>query len=416
MRKKKVAAKKPKQAVPIKNKFKLRFHHCGWNLSFLFAILSSSLYLSNMNSKKYNNTKLFLSVSETVLTFILLFVFVKSGMSISLENYLTGFIQNEYFLFLIYVIVVGTCLGLLFSPISFYSGFILEHKYKLSNQTFLQWTWEGTKGILISMLIGLPILLFFFYMLRKFGENWWLPFAVFLFIVSVVLTRIVPIFILPLFYKIIPIDDEELKGRIVRLAEIANINVENVFSFNMSKTTKKANAAFTGFGKSKRVLLGDTLLENYSFDEVETVLAHEFGHYKKKHIIKNIILGTFFSFLTLFLIAKLYSISLPFFNAEKITQIFALPVLALLGMLVSLLIQPISNIISRKFEYEADEFAITTTGKHEAFLNTLDKLTEQNLGDKDPHPFVEWFFYSHPSINKRRDAILSFVTNNREKI
>lgn len=369
-----------------------------------------------MNSKKYNNTKLALSISETILTFILLFIFVKSGLSFSLENYLAGFTENDYFRFLLYVVFAGVCFALLFSPFSFYSGFVLEHKYKLSNQTFLQWIWEGTKGILISLVIGLPILLFFFYMLRQFGENWWFPFAVFLFIVSVVLARIVPVFILPLFYKIVPLENEELKERIVRLAEIAKMKIENVFSFNMSKTTKKANAAFTGLGKSKRVLLADTLLEKYSLDEVETVLAHEFGHYKRKHIVKNILLGTFFSFVTLFLIAKLYSFSLPFFNAEKPTQIFVLPVLALWGMLISLLVQPVSNIISRKFEYEADEFAITTTGKHEAFLNTLDKLTEQNLGDREPHPFVEWFFYSHPSINKRKNAILSFVNNNNEKI
>lgn len=369
-----------------------------------------------MNSKKYNNTKLVLSISETILTFLMLFVFVKSGLSFSLDNYLAGFAGNDYFRFLIYVVSAGVCFALLFSPFSFYGGFILEHKYNLSNQTFLQWIWEGTKGILISLVIGLPILLFFFYMLSQFGENWWLPFAVFLFVVSVVLARIVPVFILPLFYKIIPLANEELKERIVRLAEIAKMKIESVFSFNMSKTTKKANAAFTGLGKSKRVLLADTLLENYSLDEVETVLAHEFGHYKKKHIIKNILFGTLFSFLTLFLIAKLYSASLAYFNAEKITQIFALPILALWGMIISLFIQPISNGISRKYEYEADAFAIETTGKHEAFLNTLDKLTEQNLGDKEPHPFVEWFFYSHPSITKRKNAILSFINNNVEKI
>jgi len=369
-----------------------------------------------MNSKKYSNTKLVLSISESVLTFVILFIFVWSGLSRTLEISLSAYAKNDYLLFVLFILTTGLSFALLFSPFSFYGGFILEHKYKLSNQTFFQWIWEGTKGVLISLVIGLPILLFFFYMLRQYGENWWLPFAIFLFVVSVVLARIVPVFILPLFYKIIPLENEVLKERIVRLAKIANIKVENVFSFNMSKTTKKANAAFTGLGKSKRVLLGDTLLENYSLDEVETVLAHEFGHYKKKHIIKNIILGTFFSFFTLFLIAKLYSFSLPYFRAQALTEISALPVLALWGMLVSLLIQPISNMVSRKYEYEADAFAIETTGKHEAFLQTLDKLTEQNLGDKEPHPFVEWFFYSHPSINKRRNAILSFVKNKNRQL
>jgi STE24 endopeptidase len=173
----------------------------------------------------------------------------------------------------------------------------------------------------------------------------------------------------------------------------------------MSKNTKKANAAFTGIGKSKRILLGDTLLDNYSEDEIETVIAHELGHYKKKHIIKNIIIGTASSFLTLFIIAALYDKSVHWFGFELRTDIPALPLLTLWGMLISLLINPLTNTLSRKYEYEADEYAISSTGKPQAFKNTLIKLTEQNLGHKDPHPFIEWFFYSHPSIKNRLSAI-----------
>src|SRR5690606_29345859 len=146
---------------------------------------------------------------------------------------------------------------------------------------------------------------------------------------------------------------------------------------------------------------GDTLLENYSNDEIETVIAHELGHYKKKHIIKNIIIGTASSFLTLFLISYLYSISIGWFEFNSIKQISALPLLSLWGMLIGLIQSPLSNMLSRKYEYEADRYAVESTGKPEAFKSTLQKLTEQNLGDKDPHPFVEWFFYSHPSIKNR---------------
>ncbi|OGU33645.1 MAG: hypothetical protein A2068_10210 [Ignavibacteria bacterium GWB2_35_6b] len=136
-------------------------------------------------------------------------------------------------------------------------------------------------------------------------------------------------------------------------------------------------------------------------------MAHELGHYKRKHIVKNIFIGTVFSFLTFFLIAKLYEISLPYFGFENITEIAALPLLTIWAMLIGLVQQPISNIISRKFEYEADEYAVKSTGKKEAFISTLDKLTEQNLGDREPHPFVEWFFYSHPSIKNRTNYINS---------
>lgn len=238
-------------------------------------------------------------------------------------------------------------------------------------------------------------------MIREFGILWWLPFGTILFVFSVVLAQIVPILILPLFYKVTPLENESLKEKIVLLFANANLKVSNVFKFNMSKNTKKANAAFTGLGKTKRILLGDTLLDSYSEDEIETVIAHELGHYKKKHIIKNLFIGAFSSFLIFFLIAHLHGITLKWFGFNEITQIASFPVLVIWASLIGLIQKPLSNFISRKFEYEADQYAVVSTKKPEEFVNTLEKLTDQNLGDKEPHPFVEWFFYSHPSIKNR---------------
>lgn len=358
-----------------------------------------------MNSKRYNNIKLAVGITEGILTFILIYLIVALGFSSSLEKYLTSLFPNKYLLFVCYVTVTGIIMGVLFSPFSFYSGFYLEHKYKLSNQTFAKWMLEGLKGLLVSAVIGLPVLLFFFYVINAYGDLWWLPLAVGMFFLSVVLAQLVPVLILPIFYKVTPLSNENLKSKIESLAVHAGLKVKNIYSFNMSKNTKKANAAFTGLGKTKRILLGDTLLESYSDDEVETVIAHELGHYKKKHITKNLLIGTFTSFFTLYLIAVLYKLSLSWFGFEAINEIAALPILSLWAMLVGLIISPITNIISRKFEYEADEYAVTSTKKISAFKSVLEKLTEQNLGDKDPHPFVEWFFYSHPSIKKRIAAI-----------
>jgi STE24 endopeptidase len=299
------------------------------------------------------------------------------------------------------VFISGFAASVLFFPVNFYTSFIIEHKYNLSNQTFWAWIIENLKGSLVGGAVGLPLLILFYYVLVTFGDLWWLPFAVMLFIVSVVLSKIVPTIILPIFYKITPIDDEELKERILRLSENVNLKVENVFKFDMSKNTKKANAAFTGLGKTKKILLGDTLTDEFSADEIETVIAHELGHYKHKHIIINILIGTVTSFLTLFLISVLYSSSISWFGFNNITNIAALPILTLWGMVIGLIQTPVTNIISRKHEYQADEYAVRSTKKKEIFINTLTKLTEQNLGDKDPHPFIEWFFYGHPSIKNR---------------
>jgi STE24 endopeptidase len=362
--------------------------------------------------KKYNNLKLVLGISEGVASFILLLLFVWLGLSLRLQNFLSDYFISQYLLFIVFVLVVGLVSSVIFSPLNYYRGFYLEHKYELSNQTFFKWIFENLKSLAVSLVIGIPLLLIFFYALNAYGNFWWLPFAIILFVISVILAQIVPVVILPLFFKVTPLEDEILKEKIKKLAVDAGIKIENIYKFNMSKNTKKANAAFTGLGKTKRILLGDTLLDNYNQDQIETVIAHELGHYKKRHIIKNIVFGTASSFLTLFIIALLYHISISWFGFNSIVQIAAMPVLALWAMLIGVIQTPLGNILSRKYEYEADRYSIESTHKPYSFISTLEKLTDQNLGDKDPHPFIEWFFYSHPSINNRITAIKYFSQEN----
>jgi len=371
---------------------------------------SDSVAIFNyMDSKKYNNTKLVISVVKSSVSFILLYLFISTGYSLALQNYIKTFTDSAYIVFLLFVFSIGIFSSILFMPVNFYTGFYLEHKYKLSNQTFFKYIIENLKSMLVGLLIGVPILLLFFFVINKFGDLWWLVFASLMFLISVVLSQIFPVLILPIFYKIVPLDDEELKSRIRNLAVKVGIKIENVFTFNMSKNTKKANAALTGLGRTKRIILGDTLLSNYSKDEIETVLAHELGHYKHKHLLKNILFGTASSFLTFFIISVLYKNSIHWFSFISITQIAALPLLSLWAMIIGLIQSPIGNILSRKYEYQADRYAIESTRKPKSFINTLEKLTDQNLGDREPHPFVEWFFYSHPSIKNRINAINNFA-------
>jgi STE24 endopeptidase len=362
-----------------------------------------------MNSKKYNNTKLAIGIGKAIVSFILLYLFIALGFTITLQNYIQTFTENSYLVFIIFVFVIGIFSSVLFMPLNIYTGFYLEHKYNLSNQTFFKYFLENVKSMLLGLVIGIPILLLFFFVINQFGDFWWLVFASAMFLISVVLSQLFPIIILPIFYKIIPLEDEELKSRISSLAKGAGIKVENVFSFDMSKNTKKANAAFTGLGKTKRIILGDTLLNDYTKDEIETVIAHELGHYKHKHIIKNLMFGTVASFLTFFIISVIYKNSLSWFDFESITQIAAIPLLSLWAMIIGLIQSPIGNMLSRKYEFEADRYAIESTHKPDSFIKTLNKLTDQNLGDREPHPFIEWFFYSHPSIKNRIGAIEKFV-------
>lgn len=367
--------------------------------------------MSNDKAKKYNKIKLIIGIGKGVISWILILLFVACGLSETLSNQLSNYIDNAYLLFLSFTIIAGFCLSVLFLPVNFYTEYLLEHKYGLSNQTISKWMIENLKSLLVGGVIGVPILLIFFFALNEFGNFWWLPFSIILFLISVVLAKILPIIILPLFYKVTPIDDEDLKIRIIKLSENVKMNVENVFKFDMSKNTKKANAAFTGMGKTKKIILGDTLLENFSNDEIEVILAHEIGHYKHKHITKNIIISTIFSFLTFFLMAFLYQNTIYLFGFNAITEVAALPILSLWAVLIGIIQSPITNGISRKFEYDADTYAVKETQKGDVFIEALKKLNEQNLGDAEPHPFIEWYSYSHPSI-KKRVAFIESLGNN----
>lgn len=354
-----------------------------------------------MDYKKYNNTKLYLKIGKALLSFSLLLVFVVSGYSIKLELILKSNIVNPLLSFLFFVFIILIVFALIFLPLKYFLGFHLEHKYNLSNQSLNKWIVEELKGALIGALILFPLLLFFYFTLHTFNYFWWFPFAIFVFFLSVFLARIVPVLILPFFYKLNSLKNSELTEKIYKLAADSGLKIENIFEFDMSKNTKKANAAFTGIGKSKRIILGDTLLTNFSINEILTVVAHEIGHYEKKHIVKNILLGTFLSFFTLFIISNLYRLSLPCFGFNSIEELAPLPLLALIAVLISLITTPFSNYISRKFEYEADEYAVLKTKLPDDFANTLTKLSDRNLSDKNPHPFIEWFYYSHPALSKR---------------
>lgn len=368
-----------------------------------------------MDVKKYNRIKLRLSIIGNLIFFIIMIIIILSGLSRDIENWLSVYTNVTYLKFVLFVIVISLTPALFTAPISFYSEYILEHKFNLSNLTLKKYFTDKLKSLAISLLIGVPILLLFYYLLVNYPDNWWLFFSVAMFLISVVLAQIFPILIFPLFFKLKPIENKELISEIKEIADKSNFKFSKIYSFDLSSKTKKANAALTGIGKTKKIILGDTLLDMLSIEEIKTVLAHEIGHYKLKHIPKNLIISTLQSFLIFYLISVLYKSSIDYLGFESVAQIAAFPLLILWGFLIGLFITPISNMLSRKFEYEADEFAVQLTNLSEAFKSALTKLFEKNLADKEPHPFVEWYFYSHPSYKKRLKNIDNIYQQNKLK-
>lgn len=365
-------------------------------------------------AKKYEKIKLTAGITESVISAVLLILFVSLGYSKQLADYSSGFTSNPYVSLLIYVLIIGAVTYAISFPIDYIFSFRLEHKFGLSNQTFGKWIAEDLKSLAVGITLGTPILLLFYFMLLNY-TLWWLWSGCIVIVYSVILAQIAPTVIFPLFYKFKPIENEMLKERILKLCEKAAFKVKGVFVFDMSKNTKKANAAFTGIGKTKRIILGDTLIAGFSEDEIETVFAHELGHYKKGHIKKNIFISVFSTFAGLFLISEIYQMILPMFGFQHPRDIGALPLLALAAGLLGFITKPFGSYISRRFEFEADRFALDMTGNISAFKSMMEKLAFQNLSDEEPNKFIEFWFHSHPSIKHRIEAGEKYFFNVKSK-
>lgn len=356
--------------------------------------------VNSSKEKEYNKIKVCISIADIFIDITLLAVLAFSGISVFIAE-MANVTGSEYLNFILFIFLIGVIFSVTGFPLSFYGSFILEHRFGLSNQTVLKWFRERAKSSLVGALIGIPVAVTFYFLLKSAGDLWWFYFSIFIFFVSVFLAKIAPVVIFPIFYKFRELDNEQLKMRLKGILENVNIDIKGIFSFNMSKDTKKANAGFTGLGKSKRIILSDTLLENFSEDEIAVVFAHEAGHYKYRHIVKNILLSTVIIFATFFICGNLYALTIENMGYEKIYDFAALPVLVFYLTLFSLVVMPLTNFISRKYEFEADRYALEVTGDIESFTSTMEKLAAQNLADREPHPVVEFIFYSHPSIKRR---------------
>jgi STE24 endopeptidase len=355
-------------------------------------------------AKQYNRIKLIVSLTNLVIDLIFWILIIVTGFASAIAGYAYGVVSYPLLQFYVFALILGIIHLVINFPLSIYSGYILEHRFSLSNQTLAGWFREQAKGLMVGLILGSIVMVIFYLMLWKLPQLWWLGVWIFILIFSVLLTRVAPVLIFPLFYKFKNLENDELKDRIKSFGEKWNLHIKGVFQFNLSKTTRKANAAFTGLGKTKRVILGDTLLDNFTPEEIETVFAHEVGHYVKKHLLKGIIFSSAVSFAGLYLTFRIYQTILNHLQLPP-QALNALPYLGLIFFIYGLISGPLGNWISRIYEYQADHFAVTSTGQPGVYEASLRKLADLNLADESPHPMVEFLFYSHPSIQHRINKI-----------
>jgi len=360
--------------------------------------------MDKLTIKRYNRTKLIITFLDIFLNLAFWFLIIFVGISEQLATFLRTRVSGELPQFYLFVLLLGIINLAIHFPLSFYSGFLVEHRFSLSNQTLARWLGEQLKGLVVGFILGSIVLTAFYFLLNYFPRNWWIGFWLFILLFSILLTRIAPVIIFPLFYKFKPLENPQLKDRIFEFARRWKMNIRGIYQFNLGKDTRKANAAFTGIGKSKRVLLSDTLLNNFSEDEIEAVFAHEIGHYVQHHLWKGILLNSAFSFVGLYFVSFIYQQIIQSYGWLP-ARLEALPYLGFLLFLYGMITGPLSNLISRHFEYQADRFATKSIDNPDAFKNSLLKLTELNLADPEPHPIIELLFYSHPSVQHRIEKI-----------
>jgi STE24 endopeptidase len=352
-------------------------------------------------AKEYSAIKVRLTVISCVFTVLVMSALIYFGWSRDFAGIAENFSANPFLIVGLYFILFSAYLFVLAFPLSYYASFMVEHRFGLSNQTFMAWLREGIKKEILSIAFGMLLVEGLYFFIRLEPTLWWLYAWGFLFLVKIILGHLFPVLIVPLFYKYSAIADQSLHDRILAFVSKHGPKVKGIFSLNLSKTTKKANAAFCGLGSTKRVILSDTLLEKFTPDEIEMVMAHEIGHFKMKHLLKGIIFESALLLVGFYVLyVALHGLSNHFgFHGQD--DVAAFPVMYLIFFVCGLTFLPIQNSFSRRMEHAADDFAVKTATVREAFSSTMNKLADINLADRDPHPVIEFFLYSHPSISRR---------------
>jgi len=352
-------------------------------------------------AKQYSAIKYSLAIGETIYTLVLLLLFQASGSSQALSATCLKIPANQYIILTGYILILFSAYYILVFPFNFYHSFILEHKFSLSRQHLGDWFLDQIKSGIISYIIIVILLAAFYFVLEYNRHNWWWIISAFWVFFSVVLAKLTPVMIIPLFFRYKPLSDGALKNKILALADKMAVKIIDVYEIDFSKKTIKANAGFVGIGKTRRVILTDTLRDKYTEDEIEIILAHEFAHYRLRHLFKIVLSGTISTILLFYLIFRTSDYFLKAFHLSSLSDIAALPLLFIYFIILGIITQPLQNYISRRMEINADLLALRVTGLKEAFISTMEKLSSQNLSDRNPHPLIKFFFFDHPPIDER---------------
>jgi STE24 endopeptidase len=309
---------------------------------------------------------------------------------------------------LVYVLVLTILNELASVPLAFYTGFFLERRYGLSNERLGGWLRDRVKSFGLYLLlawVGISLIYFF---IRLAPDRWWLSAGAVFAVIVVFLTNITPVILLPLFYSVKPLERESLRVRLIALAERSGARVLGAYELGLGDKTKKANAALAGIGGTRRIFVSDTMLAEYSEDEIEVVMAHELAHHVHGDIWKGVVFEIALIVGGFFLASRVLGALDGPAGLRGVEDVAGLPMLLLSAGAVSLAMVPVAHALSRAYERSADRFALNLTKNPSAFISAMRRLGAQNLAEDDPSKLVQWLFYTHPPLRERIAAAQSF--------
>ena len=353
-------------------------------------------------AREYESLHNRLFVLRLLLTALALTVFLFSGSSAQLATGLTGHFGRWWPLTNgVYVLLAVFGFAALTFPLSLYEEHVLEHRYELSRQSFSGWLADYLKNLGLELALALVFFEVLYALLRWTPNGWWLLATVFYVVFTIGISAVAPVLILPLFHKFEPLDNPELVQRVTDFAQRAGLKVTGVFRWGLAEKTATANAALAGLGRTRRIILGDTLLTGYTTDEILAVLAHELGHQRHHDLTRLLVVGATLAGLGFYCAHLVLEELAQAAGFASGAEIGSFPILVFCLLLFSLLTMPLVNTYSRRREYAADAYAIAVLGVAAPLTAALEKLATQNLDDREPPAWIEFLLHSHPSIARR---------------
>jgi STE24 endopeptidase len=350
--------------------------------------------------KKYESVKYFVSVTGFLLDILILIYLLVSG-SVRIRNFAESIAASESVTVLVYILAVGLMFKVVQLPLGFYSGYVVEHRFGLSRQTITDWIKDQLKGLALGIPLGVGAVELIYYLLRAHPDSWWLYAGVAFIVFVVAITNLAPVLLLPLFFKFKPVENGDLQERVSRLARRTGAQLCGIFEWSLGDKTRKANAAVVGWGNTRRIIVSDTLLDNFSGEEIEVIMAHELCHHVKNHIWLGMMLQSVLTLLAFYILHRELPPLSQSFGFRSPSDIASFPLFALAITTLSLLVLPAVNYFSRRLETAADLYALDVTGDALAFVSSMEKLADLNLANRTPNKIIEFIFYSHPSIEDR---------------